>query len=188
MSTEKIILVDALDRQIGTGEKMDVHLEGRLHRAFSIFIFNTAGELLLQRRANSKYHSGGLWANTCCGHPRPGETSAEAARRRLKEEMGFDCLLFPVGTITYRAQVSPTMIEHEFDHLYIGRFSEEPRPNPAEVDTWQFLTLENIHQQLAQQPEKFAAWFITIMAQSQVLRPETWHTQLFNTVSDPNNL
>ncbi|NIF32055.1 isopentenyl-diphosphate Delta-isomerase [Enterobacter sp. Cy-643] len=183
MSTEKMILVDSQDRPIGEGEKIATHLEGLLHRAFSVFIFNPAGELLLQRRAKSKYHSGGLWANTCCGHPRPGETSVDGARRRLKEEMGFDCALLPVGNITYRVAVSPTMVEHEFDHLYIGLFSGQPRANPAEVESWQWLRLESIQRQLARRPETFAAWFITIMEKSRSLRPESWHNQLLSSVS-----
>ena len=162
---ETLILVDAQDRAIGTGLKMPVHREGLLHRAFSIFVFNARGELMLQQRATGKYHSGGLWTNTCCGHPRPGESTLSAARRRLQEEMGFTCSLYAAGTLTYRAQVSNDLIEHEFDHLYVGRFDSPPHPDPAEAQDWKWVETSVLAAQLTHQPHAFTAWFHAILEQ-----------------------
>lgn len=118
---EELVLVDEYDRATGTAEKMQVHRDGLLHRAFSIFIFDLKGRLLLQKRALGKYHSQGLWTNTCCGHPRPGEPTLAAARRRLLEEMGIDCpVLMEVEAFVYRTQVSNGLIENEYDHIYVG--------------------------------------------------------------------
>src|SRR5689334_7965348 len=114
-AAERVVLVDERDREVGTMPKLAAHAEGALHRAFSVFVLNAAGELLLQRRAAAKYHCGGLWTNSCCGHPRPGEPVADAARRRLREEMGFDCELASVGSFVYRAEVGGGLVEHEYD-------------------------------------------------------------------------
>lgn len=130
-----IILVDKDDNEIGKGEKMAVHLAGQLHRAFSIFIFNSQGEMMLQRRASTKYHSPGLWTNACCSHPRPGESLEQAAKRRLKEEMGFECDLQKVFSFIYKAKVED-LTEHEFDHVFIGKFDQEPVLNKEEADGW----------------------------------------------------
>src|SRR5918997_6672888 len=120
--SEQVILVDEADREVGTGSKLEAHREGALHRAFSVFVFDRRGRLLLQKRAAGKYHSGGLWSNTCCGHPRPGEATAEAARRRLREEMNFDCELRAAFEFLYRAQFTNKLIEHEYDHVFVGEF------------------------------------------------------------------
>src|SRR3954454_12531817 len=130
---ENVVLIDEADATLGVGEKLSVHRSGELHRAFSVFAFNARGELLLQRRALTKYHSGGLWTNTCCGHPRPDEATADAARRRLFEELGVGCgELEPAGVLRYRAQIAD-LVENELDHLLVTAVSEEPRPDPEKV-------------------------------------------------------
>ena len=141
---EYILTVDEKDNVTGKGEKMKVHREGKLHRAFSIFVFNSKSELLLQKRAKSKYHSGGLWTNTCCSHQRDGETLEKAVHRRLKEEMGFDCELKEVFTFTYRVKFDDGLIENEYDHVFFGKFDGKPEPNPEEVDDWKWISLEEL--------------------------------------------
>ena len=153
------MLIDEADAALGEGEKLDVHRSGVLHRAFSVFAFNAAGELLLQRRALSKYHSGGLWTNTCCGHPRPGEATAEAARRRLGEELGIDCgELRPAGVLRYRAEIVD-LVENELDHLLVTEVSADPEPNPDEVVEWRFIAPEELTAWIANRPDDFTAWF-----------------------------
>ena len=155
---ERVVLVDENDVEVGTLEKQRAHREGRLHRALSVFVLNGRGELLLQRRAAGKYHSGGLWTNTCCSHPRPGEPVDQAARRRLREEMGIDCALAPAFAFTYRAQVGPELVEHEFDHLFAGRWDGEPAPSPDEVDEWRWVPLPELEREVREHPERFTAW------------------------------
>jgi isopentenyl-diphosphate delta-isomerase len=156
---EHVVLIDEGDAALGEGEKLDVHRTGALHRAFSVFAFNAAGELLLQRRALTKYHSGGLWTNTCCGHPRPGETTADAARRRLGEEMGMGCgELRPAGTLRYRAEIAD-LVENELDHLLVTRVDETPEPNPDEVVEYRYVAADELAAWLAERPEDFTAWF-----------------------------
>ncbi|MGC8851384.1 MAG: isopentenyl-diphosphate Delta-isomerase, partial [Candidatus Micrarchaeia archaeon] len=138
---EQVILVDENDRELGVGEKMEVHRNGQLHRAFSIFVFNSDGKLLIHQRAKEKYHSGGLWTNTCCSHPRPGEKLDEAIHRRLVEEMGFDCPLKEVFSFVYQVKFENGLFEHELDHVYIGKFDGDPKPNPAEVMDWKWVDL-----------------------------------------------
>ncbi|MDP3953679.1 MAG: isopentenyl-diphosphate Delta-isomerase, partial [bacterium] len=145
---EQVVLVDHAGKEIGVEEKLTVHQKGLLHRAFSIFIFNSKGEVLLQRRAEGKYHSGGLWSNACCSHPRPGETVLEAAHRRLQEEMGFDCGLKEVFTFTYKTPVSKDLIEHEFDHVLIGKHDSAPELNSEEADDWRFENPSTLLQKL----------------------------------------
>lgn len=152
-----VILVDQADREQGTMEKLQAHREGRLHRAFSVFVLNRAGAVLLQRRAESKYHSGGLWSNTCCGHPRPGEAVSRAAARRLREEMGLDLALQAVGAFRYEARVGD-LIEHEYDHVLVGRSDAPPRPDPAEVSAWRWTPLEELRADLTAHPERYSAW------------------------------
>jgi isopentenyl-diphosphate Delta-isomerase len=155
---ENVVLIDEADAALGEGEKLDVHRQGALHRAFSVFAFNAAGELLLQRRAWSKYHSGGLWTNTCCGHPRPGEETAGAARRRLGEELGIGCgELRPAGVLRYRAEIKD-LVENELDHLLVTTVSEEPQPDPDEVVEWRFIAPDELSAWIDKRPEDFTAW------------------------------
>jgi isopentenyl-diphosphate delta-isomerase len=155
---EKIILVDEKDREIGTGEKMKVHEEGRLHRAFSVFVFNSKGETLLQRRAKAKYHSGGLWTNTCCSHPRTGEGLGEAVHRRLKEEMGFDVPLKEVFSFIYKVKFGNGLTEHELDHVFVGKFEGKPVPNPKEAEGWKWVSLDELKKDIQRDPESYTYW------------------------------
>jgi isopentenyl-diphosphate delta-isomerase len=164
---ERVVLVDENDSETGTLEKQRAHTEGRLHRALSVFVFNARGEMLLQRRALAKYHSGGLWTNTCCSHPRPGEPVHQAAHRRLREEMGIDCPLEPAFEFTYRAQVGPELVEHEYDHVFVGRYDGEPVPAPDEVDDWRWAPVDALAREVAASPERFTPWFRIVFS-----RPE----------------
>ncbi len=159
MFREEVVLVDADDNETGTAEKLDAHRLGRLHRAFSVMIWDAHGRLLLQRRQIGKYHSGGLWTNTCCGHPRPGETTAAAAARRLNEEMSVICGLTPIGTFTYRAELDAGLIEHEFVHIFQGVYAGLIAPNPEECDGYSWSTPDVIRKQIAVVPGAFSAWF-----------------------------
>jgi isopentenyl-diphosphate Delta-isomerase len=159
MLQEEVVLVDAEDNETGVAEKLEAHKRGNLHRAFSVMVWDRKGRLLLQRRHIGKYHSGGLWTNTCCGHPRPGETSAEAAARRLNEEMRILCALSPIGTFTYRAELDAGLIEHELVHLFRGVYQGEVAPDPAECDGYSWSTPEVIRKQAAVVPHCFTAWF-----------------------------
>ncbi len=156
---ERVVLVDEDDRELGSAEKLSVHADGRLHRAFSIFVFDRKGHLLLQRRATGKYHSGGLWTNTCCGHPRPFEPVLEAAHRRLREEMGFDCPLQSMLSFVYQSQLENGLNEHELDHVLVGRFEGRPTPNPAEADDWCWVDVRVVLQDAKVHPERYTAWF-----------------------------
>jgi len=158
MAAEQLILVDADDREVGVGEKMQTHREGALHRAFSVFVFDRAGRLLLQRRAAAKYHSGGLWSNTACGHPRPGEATLTAARRRLREEMGFDCWLREAFAFVYRAEFPDGLVEHEYDHVFVGRFDGAPAPDPDEVEDWRWVTQDELRRALRDEPGHYSQW------------------------------
>lgn len=154
-----VILVDQNDNQIGVMEKMQAHVEAKLHRAFSVFIFNSKGELMLQQRALSKYHSPGLWSNTCCSHPRPGEETAAAAHRRLVEEMGFDCHFTEAFSFVYKAPFSNDLTEHEFDHVFIGISDEKPVINKEEAEAFRMVRLDDVRKEMDQDPEKFSVWF-----------------------------
>jgi isopentenyl-diphosphate Delta-isomerase len=156
---EHVILVNADDVPIGSREKQEAHVEGVLHRAFSVFVFDSGGRMLLQRRAATKYHSGGLWTNTCCSHPRPGESTAAAAQRRLQEEMGFACPLSTAFSFVYRADVGGGLIEHEYDHVFLGRYDGEPAPDPVEVDGWRWVSPAAIARELESDPGSFTFWF-----------------------------
>lgn len=158
-TNDHVVLVDADDTPIGTMDKLEAHRQGLLHRAFSVFVLDTAGRVLLQRRALAKYHSGGLWTNTCCSHPRPGEEVRAAAARRLREEMGIPCALREVFRFTYRADVGSGLIEHEFDHVFLGHTDNTPQPDPAEVMDTRWATPQAITAELAAHPERFTAWF-----------------------------
>lgn len=156
---ERVVLVDEQDRETGVSEKLAAHASGRLHRAFSIFVFNSERQLLLQQRAKSKYHSGGLWSNTCCGHPRPGEATIEAARRRLREEMNFDCELRAAFEFLYRAQFENKLIEHEYDHVFVGEFAGVlVVPNETEVENCKWTTLAELRHDLSVRPDEYTYW------------------------------
>ena len=155
---EKVILVNENDEVIGVEEKIRAHLAGTLHRAFSIFIFNSQDELLLQKRTSTKYHSQGLWSNTCCGHPRLGESIEEASRRRLREEMGFDCEVREIFKFIYRAKLDNDLFEHEYDHVLVGRFDGEPVPDRAEADDWKWVGLEELGADVLENPAQYTYW------------------------------
>jgi isopentenyl-diphosphate delta-isomerase len=154
-----VILVDEEDVQTGTMEKMEVHLKALLHRAFSIFIFNEKGEMLLHKRADKKYHSGGLWTNACCSHPQPGEETAAAAESRLQDEMGFQTPLKKAFDFIYKAPFDNGLTEHEFDHVFMGRYDGEILPNPDEVSDYCFKTVEEIKNSIQSHPQKYTEWF-----------------------------
>ena len=156
---EKIILVNEKDEPVGEGEKLAVHLAGKLHRCFSIFIFNLKGEMLIQKRAQSKYHSGGLWTNACCSHPRVGEETDAAAKRRLLEEMGFDCPIREIFSFTYKAKLDHGITEHEFDHVFLGTFDGEVKINPEEADDYKWISTEKLSEDIKNNPDKYTYWF-----------------------------
>jgi len=156
---EQVILVNEKDEQTGTMEKMEAHLTATLHRAFSIFIFNNKGEMLLQQRAATKYHNGELWTNACCSHPAPGEITLVAASRRLKEEMGFTTTLEKAFDFTYKASFENGLTEHEFDHVFVGTYDGEIKINKTEVKDYCFKTIAEIESSLKSHPRKFTAWF-----------------------------
>ncbi len=156
---EQVILVNESDDPIGTMGKTEAHRTPILHRAFSVFIFNDKGEMLLQKRAANKYHSAGLWTNTCCSHPRPGEDTFAAAVRRLKEEMGFCTTLEKVFSFVYNASFENGLHEHEFDHVFTGIYNDKINPDPNEVSEYCFKSMEAIQSSLYLNPEKYTAWF-----------------------------
>ena len=156
---EYVVLVDENDHPIGQMEKQAAHVTPHLHRAFSIFIFNSKGELLMQQRAFSKYHSPGLWTNTCCSHPRYGETLEEATTRRLGEEMGLQCEMHEVYTFIYKAPVGQGLTEHEFDHVFIGQSDETPCINHEEVVSWKYMSLSQLSEDIQIHPELYTEWF-----------------------------
>jgi isopentenyl-diphosphate delta-isomerase len=163
MAEEHVVLVDANDTALGEMEKLAAHKDGVLHRAFSAYVVRERdgeAQLLLQRRATAKYHFGGLWTNTCCGHPLRGEAPADAGRRRLAQEMNFSCELVPVGAFTYQARSANGLCEHEYDHVLLGHFDGEvPAPNPSEVDDLRWVSFAALDRELALQPETFTPWF-----------------------------
>jgi len=154
-----VIVVNEQDEELGVMEKMAAHREGVLHRAISVFILNDNNELLLQQRALDKYHSGGLWTNTCCSHPMPAEDTLAAAHRRLMEEMGFDTTLEPIFTLRYKAEVGNDLIENEYDHIFTGRYSGAPVLNPEEAMAGQYVPLNDVARWLNERPQEFTAWF-----------------------------
>lgn len=161
MSTDgdRVVLVDAADLETGTMDKLAAHRRGLLHRALSVILVDGGGRLLLQKRAAAKYHSGGLWTNTCCSHPRPGEPVDVAARRRLEEEMGIACSLVPLFVTRYRAPVSNGLVENELVHVFGGRFDDAPDPDPAEVEAWRRAGLDELRADVSAAPERYSVWF-----------------------------
>jgi len=159
MGVEYVILVNKNDMPLGTMEKMEAHEKGALHRAFSVFVFNSDGQLMLQQRALHKYHSPGLWTNTVCSHPRVGETILDAAHRRIKEEMGFDCVIEESFSFVYKADVGKGLREHEFDHVLVGRSDLQPDVNSEEVAGWKYVNFDWLLKDVAQNPENYTVWF-----------------------------
>lgn len=164
-----VLLVDDHDREVGRSEKLVAHERGLLHRAVSVFAFDASGALLLQRRAAGKYHSGGLWSNTACTHPRPNEGTERAARRCVLEEMGVACAsIAPAFAFTYRAAVSPTLVEHELDHVFVARVTQLPAPNVEEVESWRAVPLAEVERECTLHASRFTVWFPMALAR---LRP-----------------
>lgn len=162
-SENDLILVDLDDNEIGRGEKLDVHRQGLLHRAFSVFLFN-GDSLLIQRRAAEKYHSAGLWANTCCSHPRAGQSLQEAVAQRLEHECGITgAQVREAGSFVYCARFDNGLTEYEFDHVFVGEYAGDFTPNPEEASEMRFIPLEELKQDMLAHPEKYAVWFITAL-------------------------
>lgn len=159
MEEEKVILVNENNEQIGLMPKMEAHEKALLHRAFSVFVFNDDNLLMLQQRALDKYHSPGLWTNTCCSHQRDGETNIEAGKRRLQEEMGFVTELEESISFIYKAPFDNGLTEHEYDHVLLGKFNNEPVINPDEVASWKWMSIEDVKEDMALNPEMYTEWF-----------------------------
>lgn len=158
-----VILVDESDNEIGYLDKLEAHQKGMLHRAFSVLIFNSAGELLLQKRAANKYHSSGLWTNTCCSHPKPNELMVDAVQRRLKEEMGIECETNFAYKFRYRAKLDNDLTEYELDYVFIGSCDDKPVINTHEVADWKFVSVAEIRKDLVKEPDAYTFWFKEIM-------------------------
>lgn len=163
MEQELVILVNELDEQTGVMGKQEAHEKGLLHRAFSVFIFNEAGALLLQQRALSKYHSPGLWTNTCCSHPRPGEDTGAAAKRRLKEEMGLDCKLDYKGKFIYKTRFENGLFEHELDHVFYGFTDVHPLINREEVNDFKWMSPDELKVDIKLHPQHYTYWLKEIL-------------------------
>lgn len=159
----KVILVNEKDEKIGLADKMQAHTFGLLHRAFSVFVLNNKNEMLIHKRALSKYHSGGLWTNACCSHPKDGETTLAAAHRRLKEELGIDCEIKELFTHLYKLEVDNKLTEHEYDHVYIGKFSNEIQANPEEVAEYKYIPINDLLKWIEKEPTIFTAWFRALL-------------------------
>jgi isopentenyl-diphosphate delta-isomerase len=159
MTEPIVILVDKDDRQTGTAGKMEAHHKGLLHRAVSVFITNSRGEWILQRRALDKYHSKGLWTNTCCTHPHPGETAEESARRRLSEEMGIECPLTELFTFIYKEKMDSNLTEYELDHIFYGVSDDIPVINTCEVEKWEAVSFNDLHEDILKNPANYTYWF-----------------------------
>lgn len=166
MAQEQVVLVDEQDNKIGLMEKIEAHKKALLHRAFSVFVFNDKGELLLQQRAKHKYHSPLLWTNTCCSHQRDGETNLKAGKRRLQEEMGFSCELEEVFSFIYKAPFDNGLTEHELDHVMVGFYNENPKINVSEVEDFKWMKLEDVKTDIEKKPEEYTAWFKIIFEKS----------------------
>jgi len=163
---ELVILVDEQDNELGVMPKMEAHLKGVLHRAFSIFLFNDNGELLLQKRASSKYHSPSLWTNTCCSHPRKNETVIVAAQRRLQEEMGISADLSTQFSFIYKAELDQGLTEHELDYVLTGTFNGKPEPNEDEAEDWKYISIAKLTKDIQRHPNQFTEWFKICLEQT----------------------
>lgn len=177
MSSLQVILVNELDEPQGAMEKMQAHELGLLHRAFSVFLFDSRGRMLLQQRAQTKYHGALLWTNACCSHPSPGEETHAAAKRRLNEELGITTDLQEIFSFTYRAEVENSLVEHEFDHVFAGEFDGEVSMNASEVANVAFEDMEQLAWSLKNHPEKFTSWFRIAFP-----RIETWWNDKYGTL------
>jgi isopentenyl-diphosphate delta-isomerase len=164
----EVILVDANDNAIGTMEKMEAHEKGLLHRAFSVLIFNSKGELLIQKRASTKYHSGGLWTNTCCSHPTPQESIEQAAKRRLKEEMGIEAEPAFTYKFIYKTDLDKNLIEYEVDHVLTAQFDGEPKVNENEVEDWKYVSLKELQRDAQNNPHLYTEWFKLILKHQEI--------------------
>jgi len=165
---ENVILVDELDNPTGSIEKMEAHRKALLHRAISVFVCNTKGEWLLQRRALTKYHSNSLWTNTCCTHPFPGESNIEAANRRLKQEMGMKCELKEIFSFTYKELLDNELTEYEFDHVFFGITDDLPQINTSEVMEWKYIVFADLKKDILQNKENYTVWFMKIVEQTNI--------------------
>ena len=159
MSIEKVVLVNENDEVVGSMEKIEAHEKALLHRAFSVFVINKNNELMLQRRALGKYHSPGLWTNTCCSHPRVNESYEQGAHRRMVEEMGFDCELKDMFSFIYKAPFDNGLTEHELDHVFVGYCDTEPKINPDEVDSWKWMPIDELKKDIVENPDNYTVWF-----------------------------
>ena len=166
MVPDLVTLVDRYDNVVGAEEKIRAHREGKLHRAFSVFVFDEDRRLLIQRRATGKYHSPGLWSNTCCGHPRPGESADGAAERRLSEEMGFACDLRRAFRTIYEMSVANAMVEYELNQVFVGRFDGSPQANSHEVDAWRWVELAALRHWIQASPERYTPWLKLLLENS----------------------
>ncbi len=169
MESEYIITVDEQDRETGYLEKLDVHRRGILHRAFSVVIFNNKGEMLLQKRAKVKYHSPGLWSNTCCSHQRVGETLTDAVSRRVLEELGFTCDCKEIFQFKYHVEFDNGLIEHEIDHVFLGYYNDRVIPREDEVEQVQWVELDQLRKDMEEHPERYTVWFRILMDQPEML-------------------
>ncbi len=158
-TNDHVILVDEKDNELGILPKMEAHEKGLLHRAFSVFILNDKNELLLQKRASHKYHSPGLWSNTCCSHPQKGESNTEAGERRLEEELGFSTSLQSLFSFIYKSEFDNGLTEHELDHVLIGKYNNAPELNPEEVEDWKWINLQELQLDMSLHPENYTIWF-----------------------------
>lgn len=170
---EQVILVDGSDNEIGVDGKMAVHRSGKLHRAISVFVFDSNNKLMLQQRAITKYHSGGLWSNTCCSHPRPGEDNISAANRRLREEMGVECELSKAFCFVYRVSFDNGLVEHEYDHVFFGRYDGVPVPNSNETDDWKWMDMARLSADVKQNQGAYSAWLAVCLGMVSVRR-DAW--------------
>lgn len=167
-----VVLVDSGDAVVGVAPKLEAHREGRLHRAVSVVLFDGEGRVLLQRRAKEKYHSGGLWSNTCCGHPRPGESVEDAARRRLRDELGIEgCDVARVDQFIYEAALDGGLMEYELDHVVVGSWTGAISPNPSEVSETRWVERERLLQELLDAPSRYTAWIRSVMQHAFRSRP-----------------
>jgi len=165
---DRVILVDENDQEIGTEEKMQAHIDAKLHRAFSIYIFNSKGELLLHQRAKEKYHCGGLWTNTCCSHPRQDESLEDATKRRLREEMGMGAELKKILNFIYKKSFSNGLTEHEHLHVFIGKSDKDPNPDPEEAEDWKWINIKELKEDIKNNPEKLLKSLVLEKNQSKI--------------------